>query len=182
MIILSFFLLSASCVTAQELNSKTTDKQGREKLLGQINMDGLTSDSFQQWFNPQYENYQVDKQTIEAIKEELKEYTIKGFLGTWCGDSKREVPRFYKILEAANFPKEQLIMIAVDNQQPNYKKSPGGEEKGLGIIKVPTFIFYKNGSEANRIVEYPVVSLEKDMEAIVTKKDYLPNYSSLQKN
>ncbi len=179
---LSLFLLLSGHAIAQELNSKTVDKQGREKLLGKIDLNGLTSDSFKQWFEPQYENYQVDSKTITAIKEKLKEYTIMAFLGTWCGDSRREIPRFYKILKAIDFPKDQLTIIAVDNQQPNYKKSPGGEEKGLGIIKVPTFIFYKDGSEVNRIIEAPVVSLEKDIEAIVTDKEYLPNYSNLQKN
>jgi len=98
-------------------------------------------------------------------------------MGTWCGDSKREIPRFYKILETANYPIEQLTMVAVDHIEPNYKKSPGGEEKGLSIIKVPTFIFYKDGKEVNRIVESPIESLEKDIAAIISGKNYVPNYS-----
>ncbi|NAS10906.1 thiol reductase thioredoxin [Flavobacteriaceae bacterium R33] len=167
---------------AQQLNYKTVDKKGREKLLGKITKEGLQQDSFANWFNPQYENYQVDEETVQALRKQLKRYEIKVFLGTWCGDSRREVPRFIRILEAADFPKENLSIIAVDYEKPFYKKSPGGEEKGLNIVKVPTFIFYKKGAETNRIIEYPVVSLEKDMAKILKEEGYKPNFSGLKAN
>jgi len=79
-------------------------------------------------------------------------------MGTWCGDSKREVPRFIKVLEAANFPVDNLKIVAVDRRKEQYKKSPTGEEWGLSIKRVPTFIFYKNGKESNRIIESPRLS------------------------
>jgi len=158
---------------AQEINKRVVDNTGREKLLGIVNKDAFTNDSFATWFNPQYANYEVDKNTIEPMAKKLKKYKIKAFIGTWCGDSKREVPRFYKILESINFPKEQLKMIAVDYN----KKSPEREEKELHIIKVPTFIFYKNGKEINRIVESPIESLEIDIASILDENKYTPKYS-----
>lgn len=161
---------------AQEINKKVVDDNGREKLLGIVNKDAFTNDSFATWFKPQYSNYEVDKNTIKSVAEKLKKYEIKVFMGTWCGDSKREVPRFYKILESINFPKKQLTMVAVDNTKENYKKSPGEEEKGLNIIKVPTFIFYLNGKEVNRIVESPIESLEKDIASILDENKYTPKY------
>ena len=45
-------------------------------------------------------------------------------------------------------------------------------EKGLNITNVPTFIFYKNGKEVNRIVESPRVSLEQDMIDIINGNNY----------
>ncbi len=98
-------------------------------------------------------------------------------MGTWCKDSKREVPRFYKILENAKFQKNKISLIGVDSTKENYKKSPTGEEKGLNIIRVPTFIFYKNGIDVNRIIEYPIESLEKDLLKIIKGETYIPNYS-----
>lgn len=179
LIILTLILCIVQLGNAQQLNHTVKGKNGKEKLLGKINQKGLQQDSFATWFIPQYEMYEVDETTTSTIKKELKNYTVKLFMGTWCGDSKREVPRFLKILDKIDFPKENLTMIAVDHVKPNYKKSPGGEEKGLNIIKVPTFILFKNGKEINRIIEYPVQTLEKDLEAIVTGKPYIPHYSDM---
>jgi hypothetical protein len=51
------------------------------------------------------------------------------------------------------------------------KKSPVGEYEGLGIQRVPTFIFYKNNIEAGRIIENPATSLEQDIVNILTRND-----------
>ena len=56
------------------------------------------------------------------------------------------------------------------------QKSPGGEEWGLNIQRVPTLIFLKNGREINRIVETPVTSWEADFLTIVSNQTYIPNY------
>ena len=164
---------------AQELNYKLKDENGKEKLLGVINEEGLMQAPFQNWYTGNFSSYEVDKSTVQSIKNQLNNYSIKIFMGTWCGDSKREVPRFYKVLKVAEFPEDQLITVAVDYIKPNYKKSPGGEEQGLNIVKVPTFIFYKNGKEVNRIIEFPVASFEKDIAAIINGNTYIPNYSNM---
>lgn len=171
------FMLTLTVSQAQEINKPIKDAKGREKLLGKVNEADFKHKAFNSWFNAEYENYEVDQETVKNLAKKLKKYEIMAFMGTWCGDSKREVPRFYKILEAINFPEEQMTMVAVDNTRENYKKSPGGEEKGLNIIKVPTFIFYKKGKEVNRIVESTLESLEKDMMAILFKNNYTPKYS-----
>lgn len=171
-----FFVQTA---TAQELNQTKTDTRGREMLLGKIDKIGLTQSNYASWFNKEHEGYKADTELIRSIKSELAKHKITMFMATWCGDSKREVPRFYKILEAADYPMDRLTVVAVDYEKDQYKKSPGGEEKGLNIIKVPTFIFYKDGKAVNRIVESPVESLEKDMKSIITGGEYVPNHSNL---
>ena len=85
-------------------------------------------------------------------------------MGTWCGDSKRETPKFYKILEEANFNLKNLELV----QYNRSKKLQIIFKKVLNIIKVPTFIFYKKGKEIGRYVEYARESLEKDMLKIVS--------------
>ncbi|WP_347923745.1 thioredoxin family protein [Pontimicrobium sp. SW4] len=167
------FCLSLSY--SQTYNQLVVDDKGKEKLLGKINREGLTSNSFKSWFDKNYDNYILNEKLINTIKDSLNDYTIMLFLGTWCGDSKREVPRFYKVLDAANFPEDQLEVIAVDRTPEAYKKSPTGEEKGLNIHRVPTFIFYKNGKEINRIVESPQATFEHDIKAIIEGK-YTPKY------
>jgi thiol-disulfide isomerase/thioredoxin len=88
---------------------------------------------------------------------------IQLFLGTWCSDSQMEVPQFIKILDYIDFDKANLTMIGLERDENRVMSSPKGEEQGLNITHVPTFIFYKSGQEIGRIVEYPTVSLEVDM-------------------
>jgi thiol-disulfide isomerase/thioredoxin len=158
------------------VNKVFKDDKGTEKLLGIINKEGLETAPFNTWFDPNYDDYLVNDKIVKKLKDSLNQYTIKVFLGTWCGDSKKEVPQFYSILDATNFPESQLEVIAVDNTEEAYKQAPNREEKGLNIHRVPTFIFYKNGKEVNRIVEHPNETLERDMLKIVTDNKYSPNY------
>jgi hypothetical protein len=46
----------------------------------------------------------------------------------------------------------------------------------LNILRVPTLLVYENGHEVGRVVESPVISLEKDMLAIVTRQPYEHRY------
>lgn len=164
-------------VFAQEFNQEIVQEDGKPFLVGKINLDGLRSQPYQKWYLQGHQNYSVDSTMVNLFKEKLSGYTITLFLGTWCGDSKRETPRFVKILEAAEFPMDQLQIIALDRRREHYKKSPTGEEKGLNIIKVPTMVFYKNGKEVNRIVERPMENLEEDIAQIVHERPYIPNYA-----
>lgn len=173
----SLFLLCIIGASAQQFNKEITTENGLQLLVGQINLEGLQSQPYGNWFQNRYESYHPDGTMVNLFKEKLGEYNIKLFLGTWCGDSKRESPKFIKILEAADYPMEQLEIVALDYRKGHYKTSPTGEEKGLNIIKVPTIIFFKNGKEVNRIVESPLETLEEDITQIVFEKDYVPNYA-----
>jgi hypothetical protein len=88
------------------------------------------------------------------------------------------VPRFLKLLDSIAFPPAKVNLVAVSNEDSSLKQSPGREERGLGIYRVPTFIVSKNDSEMQRIVEYPVLSLERDLLAILSGQPYSPNYRS----
>jgi thiol-disulfide isomerase/thioredoxin len=142
-------------------------------LLGKANRKGLQMDAFKGWFNPGYTDYKVDSETLEQLKPLLKDVNITVFMGTWCEDSQRETPHFYKILDEANFSESKLTLITVSDE----KTTPQGFENGKNITNVPTLIFYKNEKELGRIVEYPVESLEKDMLAILSGKEYKHAYA-----
>ncbi len=159
----------------ENINKEYTNQNGEKRLLGVVNKQGLEKDPYASWFNKGL-NYRVDDSIAEQLKKSLKNYNVEVFFGTWCGDSKREVPHLYNVLDAAEVDWENVKVIGVDSDQSLYKKSPNGEEKGKNIHRVPTIIFYKNGEEKGRIVESPVESLEKDMLAITTGKDYVEHY------
>jgi len=142
-------------------------------LLGKANRKGFQMDAFKDWFNAGYESYSVESETVEKLKPLLKDVEITVFMGTWCEDSQRETPHFYKILDEANFDESKLTLITVSDE----KTTPQGFEDGKNITNVPTLIFYKNDKELGRIVEYPIESLEKDMLAILSGKDYKHAYA-----
>ena len=177
-LVITLFSIIAS---AQDINKEIVIDDETPFLLGTIDKDGLTSENYNDWFSKNFEEYELDQATIQAFSSKLKEYRITLFMGTWCGDSKMEVPRFYKILEACNFPEDQLTVIALSRKANMYKQSPNHYEAGLNIHRVPTFIFYKNRKEVNRIVEHPVESLEKDILNIITSDDYQSNYQIVTK-
>lgn len=178
-VLLLIILLNLHFGFSQTLNSFSINKKGNALLLGEINRNGLTKNSFNHWFSKNYDDYLVNKKVAKLLKSSLKDYEIKVFLGTWCRDSKREIPNFYKVLDAVNFPEDQLKVIAVDRTPEAYKQSPNGEEKGLNIHRVPTFIFYKEGKEVNRIVESPKQTLERDIYKIVSNNKYTSNYRAV---
>ena len=136
-------------------------------LIGVSNRQGLQKAPFQEWYNKYYNEYKPKKEVIKKAKSKTKGVEILAFMGTWCGDSKRGVPQFYKVLDELGFDEENLKLVNVDNSDEAYKQSPNGEEKGLNIHRVPTFIFYKEGKEIGRIVESPTTSFEIDITQIL---------------
>lgn len=170
LVTLSFYSFS------QNLNQEIRQAGKEPYLVGEIKKSVLKTNPYQAWFVKNYESYEVELGIIDKIAKDLKKYKIRLFMGAWCGDSRRNVPKFLKILDACHFPEQQLKIITVDKTEENYKKSPGGEEKGLNIHRVPTFIFYLNGKEVNRIVEDPVISFEQDILDVISGQEYQSNY------
>jgi thiol-disulfide isomerase/thioredoxin len=166
-----------SCSTT--MNQAAYDKQSKTKMLvGLSNRGALQQDPFAVWFNKEYGVYAINKEAVQVINNDSENLSIKLFMGTWCGDSRREVPRIYRILDAADFDESRLTLINVDRE----KKSPDGEETGLNIHHVPTLILYKNSSEIGRVIESPIQSLEEDMAAIINGEKYTPNHSDFGAN
>lgn len=136
-------------------------------LLGYFTRRMMTTPPHSEWFQKGYDDYKFDEDIVNKLTQVSKEgLSIRIVMGSWCPDSRREVPRFIKILDYWKFPAENLIYIGVDES----KFSPIGEYSKLEIVRVPTFIFFKNNIETGRIVEVPSTSLEQDMVNILTKE------------
>jgi hypothetical protein len=149
---------------------------GESMLLGQHPEKDLQKKPYRTWFNPNYANYVVDTATTTILSPLLRQKDFLIFMGTWCPDSKREVPRMLHTLDACNVPRDRVHIVMVDYRDPAYKQSPGHEERGKYIAHVPDLLVFENKSEIGRIVESPVVSLEKDLLTIVNNQPYHPQY------
>ncbi len=153
---------------AQSINQTAIDEgTGREILLGYADRNGLSVEPYSTWFEEEYDQYQPDEAVLEKIHpDKLEGITITMILGTWCPDSRREVPRFYKILDMISFNEARMQVICVDTR----KQAPGIDLAALELEYVPTFIFFRSNTEIGRIVEMPLESLEKDMLSILTSE------------
>lgn len=158
----------ASGISAQEINKKVFDEKSKtDILIGNCDRDGLMSCEFANSYNEEYPAYNPNGDVIIALKERAKGIKCTLILGTWCGDSKEQVPRFLKIADLCGNPFDELKIICVDRN----KEVPDMKVKEqYQIEKVPTFIFYRGDTEIGRIIETPKESLEKDLLDIVRSK------------
>ncbi len=173
------FTLALMAFAGAALSQQSYLDQSKQKhLIGQFPVSVLKSDtSYNKWFDKNYMAYQSDENIVNQLKPLLThKLKVQIFLGTWCGDSKREVPRLIKLFDKIGFTNYDII--GTYNTDSLYKVSPQHEEAGLNIFRVPTFVIYKDGKELNRIIEYPKESFETDLVSILKNKEYSPNYST----
>lgn len=157
--------------TADAETEAETSEQS-DILVGSIQKEDLTQAPYSAWFEPTYTSYEPSPEALETIKNNISEYDIRIFMGTWCGDSQREVPRFYKLLEESDYDLDKLEMQAV-----RYDKTlPDDLQAEYDIHHVPTIIFYKDGEEVDRFVEFAQQSLEEDIAKIVSGEEYQDPY------
>ncbi len=160
------FLL-CSCHSINITNTKTKPyKNSKGDFIGVVNKTILKENC--SWFDINYNHYTTNKETIKKLnKLDKSDIKILIFMGTWCGDSKEEVPRFYKVTDNINFNSKNIETIAV-----NHKKKANGLQKGYNIKRIPTFIILKNNKEIGRIIEHPKQdsSIEDDVLNILNTK------------
>ncbi len=148
-----FLFLIASNIYAYESYSNKGDLLGDTQTSLLLNNYPI--------FEKNYKSYQVD--TTYNL-EHLKHMEVVILFGTWCHDSKREVPRMLKILDSISMLPDQISLIALDRN----KTEPKDRHQTYNLKYTPTFIFFQNGFEIGRIVEKPSTSLENDL-AILPK-------------
>ncbi|NNG25905.1 MAG: thioredoxin family protein [Ignavibacteriaceae bacterium] len=164
-LIFLFLLTIFSVITfAQDYNTIIIDEESEKPMLiGYCTREAFDDTSFSSWWNEEYEMYQVDVETADQLINSWDNVEITLVMSTWCSDSRREVPRFYKIVDEFGYSSENVHLINVNREMVGLVD----EVDGLEIHFVPTFIFYRNDEEIGRIVEMPFDSLEKDMLEIV---------------
>lgn len=187
-LIISLLLILAAChrhaistvqgktLQQEQVNSEYKDANDNLNLLGKTSRQRLAQAPFDTWFNKNYAEYTIDTTTADQLKPLLKNKRFVIFMGTWCGDSRREVPRMYKLLDYCGVKPGHIQLINLSSIDTMYKQSPGHEERGRYIFRVPDLLVYDREQEKGRIVETPVASLEKDLLAIAGNKGYTPRY------
>lgn len=157
-----------------DFSKQASIDQGEDSILvGKHSRKDLEIAPYKQWFDANYEDYQVDAAVLSELEPLLDGVTVKVFMGTWCSDSQHNVPAFFKIMDQANYDYNNFQLYSMTED----KVTPENYEEGLNVKQVPTFIIYKDGKELNRIVEYPLVSVEKDLLDILQNNGYKNPYA-----
>ncbi len=159
-------MLCINVLQAQKLNQHITDTKTQKQILyGKCNIAGLQTGEFGDIYKMEYKYYTPDSITLHELKPLLNKIKIKIVMGSWCGDSQQQIPRFIKILNQLNYKTKKLDILCIDH----YFKAKDFEKGTDKIEKVPTIIIYRKKTEIGRIIETPVKTLEKDLLGILTK-------------
>jgi len=166
--------LGVFAVLAQMLNAQSAlnlfqtvpDEEEKKYLLGFITKEQITKDPDFGWYAQNTKFYKPKKEHIDVISEKAYDFQILLFTGTWCHDSQQIIPKYFSLLEAAEFPDHRMVIVAVDRQ----KAAPANLHRPLNIVNVPTLIVLKDGVEVGRIVEYGQTGLVDAELADIIKK------------
>lgn len=144
----ALLLLSACAGTQTPPHNAVTGEVLPQQLLAQYSA-----------FEDEYRRYSVGRQELQAVQA-LEGTSVLVFMGTWCHDSVREVPRFLKLLDQSGVSLQQLQLIAVGLD----KKDPAGLAQQYNLLYTPTIIVLDNDRELYRMVERPKGLLALDLQ------------------
>ncbi len=154
------------------INKKKSGPEEYTDIIGVFERKELSNNPHAEWFNQNYSDYNLDKETLNKLKPLFKDIEITVFMGTWCSDSRKEIPVFFKLIDKLRINENSIELIGMTLE----KTTPDSLELGQNLINVPTFIFKKDGKEINRIVEFPLETIEKDILEILTTNNYQNPY------
>ena len=110
-----------------------------------------------------------DAEAAQALLAVEPGASVTVFLGTWCSDSRRELPRLWRALDDAGVFDEgdlpfDLEYVAVGRD----KTEPAGRAAAAALEYVPTFVVSRGGEEVGRVVEISPNGIERDLLALLT--------------
>jgi hypothetical protein len=121
-----------------------------------------------QWQRYTDSTYTPEAQHLERLRTSLKSSptpTFRLIAGTWCGDSRDELPRLFSLFERLGINADAVELWGVDRR----KHQPEAVCKENALEYVPTLIVLRNAKEVGRITEHPRISWEADLAAILEK-------------
>ena len=147
-------LLAVFTMITIEASSQQTFEviqETRTKILkGFITRDQLSNDTAYKWYQQNQAGYIPPAEVVQALKSKSDQVQWIVFGGTWCGDTRQILPKFFNLLDSAGVSLDRVTIIGVDR----HKKAFGNITDALNITHVPTIIILKDGKEEGRVVEY----------------------------
>ncbi|MGW8122739.1 thioredoxin family protein [Roseivirga echinicomitans] len=162
-ILVAFPLMVSGQETKYNVETESVSSYVDKILNGPVTKEGFSQMPYKLWYNTNYKTYRVNTELLkDAKKKNIKELKVLAFMGTWCHDSNREIPRLMRIMDDMGIG-TQLELYALDVDKTSLK----GKEKDYDIQNTPTIIFYLNGKEVSRVIEEPEGTFEEELVRIL---------------
>ncbi|HZH63843.1 MAG TPA: thioredoxin family protein [Flavisolibacter sp.] len=162
-LLVAIALISTQYIFAQ---TEITRETGGTKIIkGFIAKKELATDTAFAWYAQNSKGYTPAADVMQQYTVAKDSVNLIIFAGTWCGDTKNLLPKFFTTTDAAGFPDSRITLIGVDRS----KKTLYNLTEAFGVTNVPTFIVMKNGKEIGRVVEYGKMgSPDKEVAQIIS--------------
>jgi hypothetical protein len=112
------------------------------------------------------ERYVPEERWLQVLRSAVLRYELTVAMGTWCSDSREQLPRLQKVLAALGqqSPFEAPRLIAIDRS-----KTIDARDWPFGVVElVPTIAVSTGGREIGRIAEAPASGrIEEDLVRIL---------------
>lgn len=157
---LLLLLALPSCGGAE--GPEAAEAEGEPVLLGEVTREEI-EEAVPSWV-AETASAQIHEAEAAALASVEPGAEVTVFLGTWCSDSHREVPRLWRALDHAEgqaggeVPFE-VEYVAVDRD----KEEPADLLAGQDLAYVPTLVVRRDGREVGRIVESAPGGVEADL-------------------
>ncbi len=152
---MKYFLLTVFCFISVTVFAQNND------IVGPTSEEEIRSEH--RVFDIYTERYTPDPESVRFLSQIQDSVKIYVLFGTWCHDSKKQIPAFMKTLEEANNPLIDVDYIAVTRK----KTDPDNFYKRWDLKLTPTFVIYRAEKELGRIIEEPTKRLEEDLVEIL---------------
>jgi hypothetical protein len=124
-----------------------------------------TPDAFVQatpWRTKVATHYKPNPAALEGLAK-ADSFEMRVFMGTWCHDSRRDVPKLLAFRH--KLPLRKLDLVVLDTTRIDAQRlAPANGVRGLYVMQV-----LRGGKELGRITERPKQRLEQDLLSIVCK-------------
>ena len=158
-----FFVAGCGCGDSYQI---TVEPYGQKIVTGRFSPSLFESDSSFQWYRQNYASFTPDSASVVFLSLAARNIHFIVVGGTWCSDTKRELPKFFKTVSLAHIPEANIELYGVDRS----KKSNDGFTEKYKLTRVPTFILLSDGKEIGRIVENVKEGMEFDLVNLLRKK------------
>lgn len=142
--------LSLSIIASAQTPRITREASGEKIITGFMSREELSKDTAFAWYATNQQGFKPNASAVQSLKTNKDSIHIIAFGGTWCGDTRYILPKFYSLADSAGLASSQITLIGVDRS----KKTVHNLTDAFRVTNVPTLILMKNGKEVGRVVEY----------------------------